>query len=519
MSEAEANVVDTRSYTVQAGEEDMHPLVSSVGGVGSGALQWIMRIQGQLDTPPCYGNPSRDQWLADFVLEDGNDILAGAIATVTNKVVATNWYVEGPALLALRTRDMLLYESEFMTGWDAFSSKWIQSYYIRDGGGNAEPLRKLAGDHDGPALGVAHMDESRCELTGDPEWPIIYNNQGKGPIKVHRSQVARIVDSPNPEKRYGGRGRSGTSRSTTTAQVLMDVVRYKRERLSDLPAAGLLILNNLGELQWEDLTKKYDTRQQNQGNLIWRDIMVACGVDPAYPTTAKMVPFSELPQHYNEKEAMEIAVYSFALSFREAPQEFWPVSAGPLGTGTEAQLQAHMAKSKGTGAAFAAIERQLNRPDILPAGILFKFDQRDDDEDLLRAQINDTKTQWIRRLWEASPNRSSAVPGTPGAVGVSTEADGEGPDRARFGYTQAERAIGVDLAEGEGMLSAEQVQQLLVWEKVIPPEILGMAVDVDRLYDVRGVELRETIFGPKIRLWKDGRALTLNPPQQGAGMF
>lgn len=463
--------------------------VTVLGGAADKALMYLMTVVGQQDCVPAYGTRGRDQWLADFVKQEGNDLLAGAVSTVAAKIGSTSWYVEGPLELATLVRHMLLYWSDGARGWDSLILKWCQSYLVRDSGGTIELLRASARDLDGPALGYRHLDESKCVLSGDDEYPLVYHHR-KGTIKVHRSQVARIVDMPNPEVKYKGSGWCSTSRAITTALTLMDIVRYKRERLSDLPAAGLLILNNLGPAQWKDITERYDTRQVNQGNTVWRDVMTVLGVDPAYPTSAEFVNFAELPEHFNEKEAVEIVVYSFALAFREDPREFWPVSAGPLGTGTEAELQARKARGKGEGIIYVAIERQLNRPDCLPPNVTFHFDFQDDEEDELQATIRNLKTQWIRRLWEASPNRQFGVP----SAGVEPGEQGKRPPAPE----------GEEEGASEGIISTEQAQQLLVWENVIPAQILGLSVEADRLYDTRTLS-----YGPRTRLYRDGECVRL----------
>ncbi len=472
-------------------------------GASDQIVTYLLTVGATLEVPPSYGTATRDQWIANFIHLPGNDLLAGAISTVAAKIVATGWYVEGPIQLATLARMMLLFWSrgEAGQGWDSFLFPLAEGYLTRDFGGSLELLRSSATDHDGPAMGYAHLDESKCRLTSDEDYPLIYRHTERGDIKVHYSQCARIVDMPSGQQRYKGLGFCSTSRALTTAQVLMDVVTYKRERLSDLPPAGLLLLDNLSQTQWDDLVTKYDARQRNEGNRVWRDVMIALGVDPAYPTRADFVEFAKLPEHFDEKAATEIAVYSFALAFREDPREFWPVSAGPLGTATEAEIQARKARGKGEGIIYTAIERQLNRPEALPPGVTFHFDFQDDEEDKLRAEINDRKTLWIRRLWEASPNRFGGF----NAGGFAQE--GEEMEELEEGEEGKEGEEGGEgflpaqpmqpMPPNEGIISTEQAQQLLVREGVLPADVVGLTVDTDRFYDSR-------CFGPRVRVYQDG---------------
>ncbi len=492
-------------------QERRKALTVSVSSASGQIITYLLTVGATLETPPSYGTSTRDQWIANFIHLPGNDLLAGAISTVAAKIVATGWYVEGPLQLAALARMMLMFWSkgEAGRGWDPFLFPLAEGYLTRDFGGSLELLRSSPRDREGPAMGYAHLDESKCRLTGDEDYPLIYRHNERGNIKIHYSQCARIVDMPSGQQRYKGLGFCSTSRALTTAQVLMDVVTYKRERLSDLPPAGLLLLDNLSQTQWDDLVTSYDARQRNEGNRVWRDVMVALGVDPAYPTRAEFVKFAELPEHFDEKAATEIAVYSFALAFREDPREFWPVSAGPLGTATEAEIQARKARGKGEGIIYTAIERQLNRPEALPPGVTFHFDFQDDEEDKLRAEINDRKTLWIRRLWEASPSRLSGGGGFGAgfnAGGFEEEGEDEDEDEEleeNEDEEENEMFISAQPVQprmlNEGIISTEQAQQLLVREGVLPADIVGLTVDTDRFYDSRS-----SMNGPRVRVYQDG---------------
>ncbi|NIV29053.1 MAG: hypothetical protein GWN58_05950, partial [Anaerolineae bacterium] len=53
-------------------------------------------------------------------------------------------------------------------------------------------------------------------------------------------------------------GFCGVSRVIASSFVLLKLAQYKNEKLSDLPQAGLLLLNNLLPKQWEDATKGHE---------------------------------------------------------------------------------------------------------------------------------------------------------------------------------------------------------------------------------------------------------------------
>lgn len=432
-----------------------------LGGLSS---SFLWSIAGTRKEAPSWWSYNRDNWLTDFVRMPGNGILAGALATMTAKVTAASWYVEGPKILAEAYRNSLLYGSEFGAGWSSMVSKWTQGYFNRDGGGLLEHRRSSIEDHIGPALAFAHLDESKCFFTGRPEYPVIYQD-GEKLRKMHHSQVSRIVDMPSGREENKGVGFCAVSRSIVTALILMDIGRYKRERLSDLPPAGILFLSNLTDIGWEDVVKKYDTRRRNDGMVVWRDLMVVCGVDPAFPVTGELFELSRMPEHYDEKAATEVAINIFALAFRGDPRDFWTISSGPLGTATDATIQHRKSKAKGVGVVYADIERALNGPYALPDTVNFRFDAHDDDDDKMAAEIAHQRLKNIRLMWEASPNRGMA--------------EGE---------------------INEGFITTEEARELAQYWQVVPAFILGVKESEVQAYDIRMANR----WGPWTRAYNDG---------------
>jgi hypothetical protein len=343
-------------------------------------------------------------------------------------------------------------------------------------------------------MGFAHLDEAKCFYRDDPEYPVAYQPPQGDLVKLHRSQVMRITDMPSPSDQDLGVGFSSVSRALSTAHILMDIVRYKRERLSDLPPAGILFINNMTERQWEDIVKKYDTRQRNQGNQVWRDILVAAGLDPEYEVGAELLELSRLWDAYDEQTVTEIAIFTFALAFRVDPREYWPVSAGAMGTATEAKIQHLKAKAKGEGIIFSNIERELNNPLSLPPELTFRFDFRDADEEMSKEEVKKVKIENVRRLWESSPNRQ-AIAMTPQDQTEEPPLTDEAPPPTQGPGNARSPQPGLN----EGMISTEEARILLAREGILPPEFVSETpAEKEREYAVRN-------WGPYIRMYKDGR--------------
>jgi len=450
------------------------PDATGVGGPATNYLTDWLQVMADSDAAPQYWSRRRDEWLRDFCKLPGNDLLAGTIATVTAKVATTGWYLEGPERTANLYRNILQSKSDFGAGWSMMVQKAVEDYLTQDAGGWIERIRT---GKQGAAIGLAALDNAQMYVIGNPEYPAefapYFSEESQDRIPMHYSQVIRMVDAPSPESKMLGVGFCAVSRALATAQVLMDVVTYERERLSDLPPAGLLMLNNMSKNQWEDVQKRYDVRQQQRGNQVWRNLMVAFGLDPAMPLQAELFSFSSLPEHYDKRTQTEIAIYSFALAFRVDPREIWPVSAGPLGTATEANIQHLKARGKGAGLLLTEIERVLNDRLTLPPSLLFRFDYQDVEEDRQAAEIAQLKAEYIRTLAE--------------------------PFAARGG-----------VVEEAAIISREEARAWLVREGLFDEEDLMTMDDEGRATDTEEAKsLFHVDLGPRVRAYSSGRTVHL----------
>jgi hypothetical protein len=380
------------------------------GAAGSLSQNWsIWNFLGSMDECPPYWSRQRDAWLREFVYRPGNDLLAGVMATAVNKCVSTGFVLEGPERTVNLYRDILLQRSEFGSGWAKMVGKDAFDFFSQDQGAFRERIRVSNSDTKGAAMGFAHFDSQRMYLTGKTQYPAEYLDIDGNAHRLHYSQVQRYTDLPSPKETLYGIGFSAVSRAITTAHILVDIARYKRQRLSDLPPAGLLLLNNMEKTKWEDMEKEYTKDERNKGNSTWRNVMVAFGLDPAIPMTAELFEFSRLPEHFNEPEAVRIAVLSLALAFNMPVQEIWSVLAGQMGSAKEADVQHIEAAGKGTGAFLTETERGWNDGLCLPANITFRYDFRDVEEDQTAAQVRDIKATTIRNLWEPTASTGQGI--------------------------------------------------------------------------------------------------------------
>lgn len=350
---------------------------------------------------PRWWSESRDVALRYFVQRPNNDILIGAISSMIKKFKAMNWVIEGPQRVVNRYKKVLD-TAEFWQGWSFWLGKVLYDYLTQDKGAFSELIG--AGDPngpiEGPVLGIAHLDSRYCQLTGDIEYPVIFNNpKTENSHKLHTTRVAHFVDMPSPAENMHNTGFCAVSRVIGSSEILLKINKYKNEKLDDLPEAGLLLFNNVLPQRWNDAKADYARETRRLGQDHWRNIMTMFGLDPAQPATAELISFANLPEAFNELETTNIYINILALAFGVDVREFWPITSGALGTATESEVMHQKARGKGVGEIISMLERIINWK-IMPDSATFAFDFKDDQEDLLSADIDEKRTNTIMSMWQ-----------------------------------------------------------------------------------------------------------------------
>ncbi len=350
---------------------------------------------------PAWWSQSRDIAMRDFWMRQNNDILQGAVSSMVKKFKSMNWVIEGPERVVNRYQ-RLLTAAEFWNGWSYLLGKMLTDYLTQDKGGFWELIGAgdLAGPIEGPVLAVANLDSGLCQLTGDIEYPVIFNNpKTENAHKMHTTRVAHFVDMPSPAEAMNNTGFCAVSRVVGSSEILLKINKYKNEKLDDLPEAGLLLFNNVLPNKWDDAKGDYNRETRRLGQQHWRNIMTLFGLDPAQPATADLISFANLPDAFNELESTNIYLNIIALAFGVDTREFWPISGGTLGTATESEVMHQKARGKGVGEIISMLERIINWK-ILPPSATFSFDFKNDEEDLLKADIDQTRTNTIMSMWQ-----------------------------------------------------------------------------------------------------------------------
>lgn len=393
---------DIRRHSVQAGDAAANAYSSP------GAFEaLVFSLSTIADTVPRWGSEPirRDAELRQFWPSE--PILASALYSIVIRNAAFSWTLEGPPLTVSRTQHMLN-TADFGKGWLAFATKLGIDLLSQDNGAFFEIIR-MADSPDSPAVGIAHLDSSRCLRTGNPEEPVIYTDlQGR----FHRLkwyQVQELVELPSPIASMRGMQLCAVSRVLRAAQYLRDIGVYLREKVSgDNPNAIHIISGVKSDIITAQLAE-HRQAQSEKGMVRFIIPAIVSTLDPTATIGHEQIDLKTLPDGFNLDDAMRWYINQLALGFGADYQDFAPLPGRALGSSTQS-LVLHM-KSRGKGPAFfmKTLEYAFNFQGIMPQNVTFVFDEQDIEEDVERSTTDKVKAETLAILTQSGILTSQAA--------------------------------------------------------------------------------------------------------------
>lgn len=351
-------------------------------------------VQGE----PEYGTQERDTWLRTvWKLEP---YMAGVINSVTNIDKNRGWSLIGGRNQVKRFSDILhnnFHYAPDLSGWRTSFGGSALSYYTSDLGSITE-IGRLNSEQ-GPLDSLYFVDPAQCYLTGSFSEPLAYKPSRNAKIQYwKRDDYFRVVSLPSTDENLYGLGFCALSRAIELLKIMVGIYQYDNEMLLNRAPRGLMLLKGITQDQWEDAMTSREARLDGDEKRYYGAVNVLATLDPGVEIEAQLVALSQLPAEFDQKVFTDLLMYGYALIFGYDPREFWPVSAGSLGTATETEAQHRKGGAKG-GLDFVlgfAEKLQAELPDTLQ----FQFEERDLDGELANSEADKAKADVTLALYD-----------------------------------------------------------------------------------------------------------------------
>ena len=386
------NKSNTVARSIENARQSSVQTRAHAGENGSGMLTIVpaMFFAG-LYVPPWW-SPARDSELRRFWKQ--SDHLAGTVYTMTakmtaipKKVVAVDATNRKHVAEAEMITEVLDYASEYGEGWTRFYSAFVEDLLTQDNGAFAEVIG--AGDPNGPLEGrpfsVSMLDASRCQRTGNPEYPVLYVDNSGRTHRLHYTRVMYASQMPSPNTDMHGVGFCAVSRSINVVQTLVDITVYKQEKLGSRPHQSILITQ--GGLDPGDVASAFQLAEQEMNNrgLSRYSKVVLTGSSTIMDANIREISLSSLPDGFDEYNSTVLGMAAIALAFGVDAREIFPMMTGSASR-ADALIQHIKQRGKGPGQILETTEQLFNQK-FLPPYLKLVFDFQDDAQDRQAAEI------------------------------------------------------------------------------------------------------------------------------------
>jgi hypothetical protein len=347
------------------------------------------------DILPPWWSTRRDAALSSFwknvnVLSGAMYAMSAKMSTIPFRVEPRDMGIQSHIREAAKFERRLKESVDFGVGWQTFFTKQMLSLLGQDNGRFMEIIDlspNKAGPVRGQAISVAHLDPSRCQRTGDSQFPVIYNDTDGKRRKLHYTRVA--FDSQLPSERVDmfEVGFCAVGRSSSYGQNMLDIAQYKEEKLGSRPLRGLMVVG--GGLDAAAVGASLEIAagmSDNRGLQRFSMLPIVGNADIENPETAvNLVSLSDLPDGFSEKDSTAIAMAAISLAFGVDARELWP-GMDSRATQADAILSHVKQRGKGPGQIIAQTETMFNNY-FLPSYLKLVFDYQDDAQDRQQAEI------------------------------------------------------------------------------------------------------------------------------------
>lgn len=400
MVEEKAEPVASAEMTVQ----------SRVRGEGETQLMFFMAQAGGLASP--WWSKQRDSELRRTWMEC--DFFSGAMYSISGKLGAVPFRVEprDPSIKAHwkqaeRYEISLAEGSEFGEGWLTLWNKALNDLWTQDNGMFIEIIGpgSVTGPITGAAVGLAHLDASRCTRTGIAEYPVRYEDIDGKKYRLHHTRVATFSQLTSPVADMNGVGFCWLSRCLNTAQGMADILRYKLEKLGSRPTRAILYGSGVSVAVLTEAVSV--AREQGDNAGLTRLARMPAVVNPSSGARVELntLDLASLPDGFDYKTDVTLGMYTIALTGGFPPRWLWPATVSGA-THADALYQHIAGATSGAGQTLGAISNMIGGAErgpthmtgkFLPPHLRFVFDFQDDELDRMRAEIRDLRSQRHQR--------------------------------------------------------------------------------------------------------------------------
>ena len=316
------------------------------------------------------------------------DYWAGAVGIATTKVACKSWEVKGDVPLRVKRSQEMLKLVNFHGGWVNLMSQTVMDYLLTNNGWFIEIVRASSALNS-QILGLVHLDSLRAIRTGDPETPVVYRDQRGALHELKPHQVIYGSDMPDPMETWFGIGHCAAERSYRSITKIEAIENYVYEKITGRRPKKLSFVNMANVTQLKNAILGAEGEADQKGYVAYMGAVII-PVPGEKPPGVAEVEVAGLPEDFERKQELDLALLDYGNNIGLDPQELQPLSGQPLGTATQSQVLDDKQQGRGLQAFLQDFSHQINWW-VIPDLTTFAFVEKDYRDRLNEANINKTE--------------------------------------------------------------------------------------------------------------------------------
>lgn len=357
----------------------------------------VMQMAIQDEELGAWTSLMRDRQLRSL-LRDSNALLGSVVYGEATRVKNMPWLIssdDGSPGPVRRWRDIFK-NANFGQGFDDFLGKIATDYLSQDNGFFVElfdretsgRLRTALPLDKNEIVGFASLDAGQCFRTFDPEYPVVYvNPYTMEYFPYHHTRIIYKANFPQNIEMARGYGFCAVSRAFAYARLVRETGLYVYEKVTG-QEPEVVFVSGISGANLDKALSEARSQAANFGQSRFKNsVFVApLNIGPgATEVRANRVGIKGTPDGWDHEKEMMIAINIIALAFGLDAREIWQaIQTGA--TKGDAEVQHKKASAKGRSDLLLLLQMLINHR-ILPDGVTFRFDQKDDTEDWLAERV------------------------------------------------------------------------------------------------------------------------------------
>lgn len=233
----------------------------------------------------------------------------------------------------------------------------------------------------------ASIDASWAFRTYNREWPVVYTNPWSGQIHIlHWTRVIARSQFPQSYELGRGVGLCATSRAFQALEIMQASNEYIYEKMTG-QSPEIAIVQNVAIRAIEAAVSDGAIQADNKGLVRFKGIVfVPSDMNPNAEAKIEKVGIKSTPDGWDREKEMTLALYLIAMAYATDARDLgWPATQTGA-TKADAEIQDLKTSGRGRSDTIRDLEEVLTNR-ILPKGLRFEFDVKDDLEDKRKAEI------------------------------------------------------------------------------------------------------------------------------------